>query len=164
MREASMSLKSVLRILGIATLQTGMMCSPGLAATRTTSLSITATVVAGCRVSSVLFAAQSAVSESKGRETIISMNCSLPVPYQISVITSARTDPTALGLTRSDFAGPSSYALTNNLRNRPDDSIEEPNNGLARLLFVGLPVDSINVRHCTAEDTHSETITVIITY
>jgi spore coat protein U-like protein len=80
-----MLLKSVLPVLGIATLQAALMCSPGLAATRTASISVSATVVAGCQVSPILSAAKSTLLESKRGETSVSINCLLPVPYQVSI-------------------------------------------------------------------------------
>jgi hypothetical protein len=164
-----MFLKSVLRVLGTAALQTGLMCCPGLAATHTTSLSVSATVVARCQVSPILNAAKSAVSKSKGWETPISMNCSLPVPYQISVTDSSRTDSASFDSIRSDVTGPSSHAYNPNPgffqpRRWPDDSAEEPNHGLVRPFSAGLPADSIKAEHRTGEGSHQETITVTVIY
>lgn len=166
--------KSVLPILGIVSLQAGLMCSSGFAATRAASVSVSATVVAGCQVSRAPFAAKGNVPESKGWALPISMSCSLPLPYQIAVTNSARTGlsplpgplPAQLASTRLNIAGPSSYADTHNPgllqpRNRPDDSTEESNHGLVSLLSTSFPADS---GRRSAEDAYSETITVTITY
>jgi spore coat protein U-like protein len=161
--------KSVLPILGIVSLQAGQMCSPGFAATHTTSVSVSATVVAGCQVSPVPFAAKGAVSDSRGWGAPISMSCSLPVPYQISVTNGARTNLAPLGSAGSNLAGPSPYARTYHLglsepEIRSNDSTEESNHGFVRVSSTGLLADSIGAGHGTAEDANSETITVTITY
>lgn len=80
-----MPLKPFLGILGIAALMTGPMCRAGFAATRTTSLSVTATVAAGCQISPSSAADTGAKSGKSDGTTPISMSCSLPVAYQIIV-------------------------------------------------------------------------------
>lgn len=158
-----MLLKSVLPSFGIATLQAVLMCNPGFAATRTASISVSATVVAGCQVSPVQSAAKSTALEAKHWETSVSMSCSLPVPYQVSITNSVRTDLVPRGPINSDPAGPFPYARTIGLsllqpRDLPDDSINESDHG-----STSVQADSIKGPR-TTEDTHSETITVTVIY
>ena len=80
-----MLFKPFLGIFGIAALLSGLTCRAGFAATRTTSLSVTATVAAECQISQASPAETEAKSRTSSGNTPISMNCSLPVAYQIIV-------------------------------------------------------------------------------
>jgi hypothetical protein len=91
-----MLLKPFLGIFGIAALLSGLMCPAGFAATRITSLSVTATVAAGCQISPASAADTGAKSGKSNWNTPISMSCSLPVAYQIIVSSRALADRSAV--------------------------------------------------------------------
>jgi len=79
-----MHFRSGLQILVIALLQAGLMSSPGFGATGTTSIAVSVTVEAGCQVSQAVSAAGNATSGLDRWSAPVSVNCSLPVPYQVA--------------------------------------------------------------------------------
>jgi hypothetical protein len=95
----------------------GLLCSPGFAAVRITSLGVSATVVSGCQVSPA--AAERSASAPGSWSASVNVICSLPVAYQVSVSSNSEmangTELAALGSTSSLVAGLPGYARTRDL-------------------------------------------------
>jgi hypothetical protein len=85
-RVVRQSLPTVAVALGLLSL-----CNSAFAATRTTSLLVSATVAAGCQVSAA--AAKPAASAPNGWTAPVSVNCSLPVAYQVMVSSTPQAEP-----------------------------------------------------------------------
>jgi len=77
--------RSLFPIFGTLALEACLLCNPALAATRSASLVVTVTVEAACQVSPVLSAAEIAASRSTSWKNPVSVSCSLPVAYQVTV-------------------------------------------------------------------------------
>jgi hypothetical protein len=82
--------RSSLSALAIA-IFSGLLCNTAFAATHITSLSVSATVVSGCQVSSA--SAEPASSGPNSWSAPVSVVCSLPVAYQVSVSSNSQMDP-----------------------------------------------------------------------
>ncbi len=91
--------RPVVPIVASVALQAGLMCNSGFAATLTTSLSVSVTVEAGCQVSPPASVTESAAPAPQRWNSPISVNCSFPVPYQITVTGSPRPDLSRLAST-----------------------------------------------------------------
>jgi hypothetical protein len=85
-RVVRQSLPPVAVALGLLSL-----CNTAFAATRTNSLFVSATVVAGCQVSAA--SAQPVASAPNGWTAPVSVNCSLPVAYQVQISSSPQVEP-----------------------------------------------------------------------
>jgi hypothetical protein len=121
-----------LSVLAIAILS-GWLCNTAFAATRITSLGVSATVVSGCQVSPA--AAERSASAPGSWTAPVSVVCSLPVAYQVSVSSNSETangtELAALGSTSSLVAGLPGYAQSRDLDSlrpldHPVQATEEP--------------------------------------
>lgn len=92
--------RSLLSFLTVAVLTQGLISQATFAATRTTSLSVSVTVVARCQVSPVAPAIEGNKTESDGPPVLV--DCSMPVPYQIAVATSHRPGVTIVGSSKAE--------------------------------------------------------------
>lgn len=77
--------RSLVPMLGTLALEASLLCNVAFAGSHSGSLVVTATVEAGCQVSPLLSAANIAASRPTIKENSVSVSCSLPAPYQISV-------------------------------------------------------------------------------
>jgi hypothetical protein len=143
--------RSSLSALALVVLS-GLLCKTASAATHITSLSVSATVVSGCRVSPG--SAEPAASEPNSWSAPVSVVCSLPVAYQVSVSSNSEMAPgighgmelAGLGSSSQALAGLAGYAQTRDL-----DSLRVPNNpinhraeaaGDPAYSLIGLPSES----------------------
>lgn len=161
--------KLVVPILGIVVLQAGLMCSTGFAATNSASLTVSVIVQAGCQVSPNGSVAESTVSGPGTWNSPVSVNCSLPVPYQVTVHSNRGSDLAGLSSTISTLADHSESAPEgdNNLLQQHDRVIRPlraSENGLVRPISLNSPIELINIAHCSADDTNPDTVTVTIIY
>jgi len=156
------------RFLAVAMLS-GLMGNVAFAATRTASLLVSVSVLAGCQVSPALYSAERPASAANGLSAPVSVNCSLPVSYQVSVDSLPTTELASLGSTGPDLAGLRGYANPYELDSLRalDESIHatgEPEYLLAELAPSGLPVVSGDGDYRPADGPEPETITVTIVY
>lgn len=159
--------RSVLPIVAIVALQASLVCRTGSAATLTSSLSVSVIVEAGCQVSPAGAGAESAASGPMKWNSPVSVNCSLPTPYQIAVNNSSATYPGGLRLATTSLTDLRGFAhgdgrdlLHPNGRSmRPADDSEY---GLVRPIALGLQAGLTESARCDAED--AGTVTVTITY
>ena len=77
--------RSLVPIIGTLALEASLLCNAAFAATHSASLVVTVTVEAGCQVSPVLAASEIAAFKSTTWKSPVSVSCSLPVPYQVTV-------------------------------------------------------------------------------
>ncbi len=77
--------RSLVPIFGTLALEASLLCNVAFAGTRSASLVVTVTVEAACQVSPVLSADEIAASTSTTWKSPVSVSCSLPVPYQVTV-------------------------------------------------------------------------------
>jgi hypothetical protein len=164
-----MNARSVIPILGIVALQGGLVCSTGFAATRTASFSVSVTVEAGCQVSPAGSATEGAASGSRWGNSPVSVSCSLPVPYQITVDSNPPTAlarPDAISPVLSDLPRYAHAEYRDPLQQH-DPSItplEHPQYDQVRPASFGLPAASVETAHFSADDAAPGTITVTIVY
>lgn len=158
-----MLLRPFLPVFGIAALMTGPMCRAGFAATRTTSLSVTATVAAGCQISPSSAADTGAKSGKSDGNTPISMSCSLPVAYQIIVSSRPLADHPQSGLATPEYAHDYDLNLS-----RPQDRLNNltVQSGYDPVRFASRSPahDHAEPMRCSADDDGSEIVTVTISY
>ncbi len=166
-----MGRKSAVPILAIATLTLWLVSSPALAATRTTSFGVTATVEAGCQASASYAAAGNSASSQAGRRPAVSVDCTFAVPYRVIVSNSARAGMEAAGSPETDPA----YMLAYNESRDPDlleswgglfgaDSREESEFGSLRPLSSAMLPGYESAPRCVAYAADTETITATIVY
>jgi hypothetical protein len=159
-----MLLKPFLPILGIAALFSALTCRAGFAATRTTSFSVTATVAAGCRISPASTPDTRPESgKSNHWNPPISMNCSLPVPYQIIVLSRPMADHPQFDLVTPGYSHDYDLNLSrtqDRLNNSGVASSNEPVGFVSRSVTQG----HAEAMRCTADDDGSEIMTVTIIY
>jgi hypothetical protein len=129
--------RASLPVLAIAVFP-GLLCNTAFAATRTTSLMVSVTVAAGCQVSPALSAAEPTASAPNVWNAPVSVNCSLPVPYQVDISSNPQIGPgiepgiehgselgielAGLGSTSAAAVGLPGYAYPRDL-----DSLRAPN-------------------------------------
>jgi hypothetical protein len=164
-----MHFRSVLRFLVIAHLQSGLMCSAGFGATGTSSIAVSVTVEAGCQVSQAVSAAGNATSGLNRWNAPVSVNCSLPVPYQVAFDRAPRTDFAGLGSSIGNLAGrPGDVQVYDrDLLQRGDmliEPIERSESGLDEHVSPGLPAWPLEAAHCAADGADSGIITVTVIY
>lgn len=164
-----MHFRSVLQILVIELLQSGLMCSAGFGATGTSSIAVSVTVEAGCQVSRSVSAAGNATSGLERWIAPVSVNCSLPVPYQVAFDRAPRTDFAELGSSIGSLAGrPGNVQVYDrDLLQRGDmliEPIESSESGLVGHVYPGLPAGPLEAPHCAAEVVGSGIITVTVIY
>ena len=158
--------KSVVLFVVLDALALGLVPGVAFAATRTTSISVTATVVAGCQVSPATTAAGTAPSGAAGLNAPISMDCSLPVAYQVTISGSPRTGFGRLGPTVPEFADLPRYARASDLdslqpQGRSIDSAGEFEYGP---VSSGSTTGSVEGERCTAYGAGDGTVTVTIAF
>ena len=160
--------RSVVPMVGIFALQAGLVCNTGFAATGVASLSVSATVEVGCQVSPDGSAA-SVESETKRSSSLVSVSCSLPVPYLVTMNRSSQAelaapDTTALGL--SNLSGVRRVSDGGLLRAHdwPLGSAGESEYDPIRQVFLGLPPGLAEAAQGTAENPDPGIITVAIVY
>ena len=161
------------RVLAIAILP-GLLCGPAFAATHIASLSVSATVVSGCRVSAALSSADRTASAPNALTVPVSVNCSLPVAYQVAVSSSQHTELASLSSTSPVLAGLPGYARTRDLDSLQTAPVDgpiaepirvtmEPDYGLTGLAASGLPAPSEGANR-PADALVAAPITVTIVY
>ena len=158
--------RSVVPIVTILALQAGLVCKTGSAATLTSSLSVSVMVEVGCQVSPAGSGAESAAMKWNSP---VSVNCSLPTPYQITVDTGSATDPAGLRLTATDLTELRGLTQVDgrNLLHPNGRSIRPPEDseyGLVRPAALGLQAGLTEAARCDAESADAGTVTVTITY
>jgi hypothetical protein len=164
-----MHFRSVLQILVIAFLQSGLMCSAGFGATGTSSIAVSVTVEAGCQVSQAVSPVRNATSGLDRWNAPVSVNCSLPVPYQVAFDTTSRTDFAGLGSSIESLAGRSGnvQVYDRDLLERGGmliEPIESSESGLDDHVSPGLPAGPLEAPHCAAEVADSGIMTVTVIY
>lgn len=158
--------RSVVPIVAIVALQAGLVCRTGSAATLTSSLSVSVVVEVGCQVSPAGSGAESAATKWNSP---VSVNCSLPTPYQVTVNGSSAADLTGLRSTTPSVTDLRGFArgdgrdlLHPNGRSiRPADDSEY---GLVRPVGLGLQAGLTEAARCETEGADAGTVTVTITY
>ncbi|HTW78645.1 MAG TPA: hypothetical protein VME23_03770 [Terracidiphilus sp.] len=164
-----MNSRSVVSIVGIVALQGGLVCGTGFAATRTASFSVSVTVEAGCQISPAGSATEGAASGSKWGNSPVSVNCSLPVPYQVTVDSIPQATLARPGATIPGLAGLPRYAHADDRDLLPphDPSItplEHSDYDQVRPASFGLTAALPEAALCSADDAAPGTITVTIVY
>jgi hypothetical protein len=164
-----MHFRSVLQILVIALLQSGPMCGAGFGATGASSIAVSVTVEAGCQVSPMISAAANATSGLKGWIAPVSVDCSLPVPYQVAFDRALRTDFAGPGASIGNLAGsPGNVQVYDRdlleRRNIPIEPIEGSEFSPDERVFTGLPANPLEAPHCAADGADSGIITVTVIY
>jgi hypothetical protein len=152
-----------MRSLAIAVVS-GLLSHSAWAATGTTSLLVSTTVEAGCQVSP-----SASVPSSPNR---VSVNCTLPVAYQVSVVVVPQTAHADPGSTGPDLAGLGGDAHAQDLGSlRPQSQAvplsSDSQHGLASLasnLPLSLPADSLESAPHPAGGQDSGTVSVTIVY
>jgi len=115
-----------------------------LAATQTASFSVTATVVSSCQISTPATASRSYTAARVSPASPVSINCTMPTPYNVSYSTSPAPSVT---VTTRKTAGPETTSGTSN-RFSPLDAIS------------GQPAEA---QHDTP-GTNADLVTVTVTY
>jgi hypothetical protein len=113
--------------------------------------------------------ADSAASGLKGVSSPVSVNCTLPVPYQVTVNSNLAPDLARLGSTILTLADPRGFAHADarDLLQSHGQSIRAAQNsevGLLRPVSLGSPAGLIESARCSAEDANPDTINVTIVY
>jgi len=158
--------RSVVPIVTILALQAGLVCKTGSAATLTSSLSVSVMVEVGCQVSPAGSGAESAAMKWNSP---VSVNCSLPTPYQVTVSSNPATDPAGLRLANTGLTDLHGFRQVdgrdllhpNGRSIRPAGDSEY---GLVRPVAVGLQAGLTEAARCNAEGADAGTVTVTITY
>jgi hypothetical protein len=163
-----MQSRSVLQILVIALLGSGLTCATGFGATGNSSIAVSVNVQVGCQVSRAASAAGVAISGSNRWNAPISVNCSTPMPYQVEFDRTSSAYFVGLGSSRWNLAGRLGNVQvydSNSLEQMraPHESSEKPEWSLKELVSPGLPPMLIDAAHCSddGEDTGIVTVTVI---
>jgi hypothetical protein len=134
----------------------GLLSTPAFAATRVTSIVVSATVVAGCQVAP-------SVSEANN---LVAMNCTLPVPYQLAVNDNSPLQSVSRPSV-SSVAGLPAYA-TRGSESLPSDQAtqiaSDSDNGLAALASLAESQDAIQSANGSANGTDAGTVRVTIAY
>jgi hypothetical protein len=164
-----MHFKSVLQFLVIALLQSGLMCSAGFSATSTSSIAVSVTVEAGCRVSHAVSAAGNAALELDRSNAPVSVNCTLPVPYEVAYDRAPMTEFAGLGSSIGSLEGrPGNVQVDDrDLLEQGDmliEPIESSESGLDKHVSPGLPAGPLETPHCAADGSDSGIITVTVIY
>ncbi|MGA3129618.1 MAG: hypothetical protein ABSD59_02385 [Terracidiphilus sp.] len=161
--------RSVVPIVAIVALQAGLVCNTGYAATGTASISVSVIVEAGCQVSPAGAVADSGQSGPKELNSPISVNCSLSVPYQVTVNSNPATDLAKPGSTIPGLADLRGFARAGDrnflLPRAPSIKVTENSEyGLLRPVSLGSPAGIIEAARCSTEDANPGTMTVAIVY
>jgi len=154
-------LGALLPILIIAIFQSGPACHKAFATTSTASISVSVIVQAGCQVSPA-----PSTSGPNGGRAPISMNCTLPVPYQVSVESLPQTNSATLGstgLALATLSGPDRPLLSKPL-DWPIESATSPAYARTALITSGFPAVPIEAAPSNVDGADSKTLTVTITY
>jgi spore coat protein U-like protein len=115
-----------------------------LAATQTASFSVTATVVSSCQISAPATASRSYTAARANPASPVSVNCTMPTPYNVSY----RTDPApSVTVTTRKTASPETAPGTSTGSPQPDAASGQP---------AGAQHD--------APGTNADLVTVTITY
>jgi hypothetical protein len=148
---------------------TGWLSSrPVHASTSMTSFAVTATVGAGCDVSTGTASSENGASGQVGA----SVNCSLPVSYQVIVNRASENGIGAAGLSRTDSA-----SVSGSVNSRSSDPLEVwslpfavspltdgPSPTLQELSFLDSNAGSIDAASCPLFGAPPETVTLTIIY
>jgi hypothetical protein len=145
---------------------------PVHAATRTASLVITATVEAECDVSPASAQPEIGGSGQVSSTPTVSVNCSLPVAYQIVVSGAPGNRNGAAGLPRTEYAATPAYANSRNperlkawsLPYGASPLIDESAIALQDLFFLDLNAGSMNAASCSLFGAPPQTGTLTIIY
>ncbi len=164
-----MHFRSGLQILVIALLQAGPMSSAGFGATGTSSIAVSVTVEAGCQISQAALVTGNASSGLNRWDAPVSVNCSLPVPYQVAFDRTPRAGFGGLGSSIGNLAGrPGNVQVYDRdliqLEDLPIEPIVSSESGLDVLVSPGLPAGPPEAAHCAAYGEDSGIITVTIIY
>ena len=167
-------------------LLSGCLVNPAFAATHTNSLLVSATVEAGCQVSPTPSTAGHAAAAANSWNAPISVNCSLPVDFQVNVSSGTPVELAQLDLT--DAASLAGYAGNGGLDSLPaanrtvsqtmsqtmnpamnlarvqsPERASTPEIGMAGLASSGAPAD-FPVTEDSPDGSQNGTITVTIVY
>lgn len=161
--------RSVLPILVFGLLQTGPMCVTGFGATGNSSVAVSVTVQVGCQVSPAASAAGVAISGSSRWSAPISVNCSMPMTYQVVFDRTSSAYFVGLGSSRWNLAGRLGNVqmydpnLFEQMR-APHESSEKPESSLKEVVSPGLPPMPINAAHCSDGNEDTGIVTVAVIY
>jgi hypothetical protein len=113
--------------------------------------------------------ADSAASGLKGVSSPVSVNCTLPVPYQVTVNSNLAPDLARLGSTILTLADPRGFAHADarDLLQSHGQSIRAAQNSEYSLLqpvSLGSPTALMNAARCSAENADPGTMTVTVVY
>jgi hypothetical protein len=133
----------------------GLLSTPAFAATHVTSIEVSATVVASCQV---------APSISDAMNTV-SMNCSLPVPYQVAVNGGSPLQSVSRSSSSSVVAGLPAYASREPLPSDQATQIAaDSDHGLAALASLAESQDAIEGANVSGNGTDAGAVRVTIVY
>jgi len=159
--------RSVILILASISLQAGPLCNLGFAATGTAALSVSVTVEAGCQVSPKNSVAEAAAYGPQRWNSPVSVNCSLPAPYQVVYDRTPTNDVAALGSSMRSLTGrPATLQAYDRNHLERGGMLIEPmeKSESAELVTAGLPAEPLHAAHCAAEVADSGFITVTVIY
>lgn len=140
----------------------GLLSTPAFAATRVTSIVVSATVVAGCQVAPSASEANNLVANN-----LVSMNCTLPVPYQIAVNDNSGLQSVSRPSSSAVIAGLPAYASRGSESLPSDQTTQiasDSDNGLAALASLAESQDAIQSANGSADGTDAGTVRVTIAY
>jgi hypothetical protein len=164
--------KFAVSILVAGALTAWLSSRPVHASTSMTSFAVTATVEAGCNVSPGTAPLQNSGSGQLSSTPTASVNCSLPVSYQIVADRVSGNGNGAAGLSRTESA-----SVSGNANSRSSDVLkvwslpygvstlmEEPESTLQELSFLDSDAGSIDAAGCSLFGAPPETVTLTIIY
>lgn len=151
-----MRARSVVPVVGMVVMQAWLTCGMGFAASLTASIAVSVTVEAGCQVSPAGYAAEIAASGRKMWDAPVSVNCSLPTPYLVTVHNSSQADPAGLGSSLSGLGRLSGFGHSG-IRDLDELRKNDPDYGPVLRVSSSLPAG-------LAESSDSGTVTVTVTY
>jgi hypothetical protein len=142
-RQSLCSLARPVSVLAIS-IFTGLLSNQAFAATHTTSILVSTTVVAGCQVSPAAFLANGAASAITGWSAPVAVTCSLAVPYQVAVSGVSRVPFAGLGSTGREVAVLAANEQAGQLASprppiQPTQATTDPGHGLDALVSIADP-------------------------
>lgn len=156
--------RSIVPIAGILALQAGILCHTASAATATGSLSVSVTVEAGCLVAP----AQNAPSGTEISNSAVAVNCTLPVPYQVTLHSDTEADLARLSLAQPALADSAGLAYLADRDHSAADRLLEPATGSEpsplRAAFFSARGEALQAGCCNAANAGAEMITVTVVY
>jgi spore coat protein U domain-containing protein, fimbrial subunit CupE1/2/3/6 len=165
----SCPIKSALPAVALGVLALGLTSRPALAATATTTFSVTATVQATCLVSATAMAFGTYTGALATSTSAVSVTCSNTTPYNVGLSAGLATGATVIA---RQMTGPASAVLGYALFSDPSrtvnwgqtigtDTVTGTGNGTAQALNV---YGQATAGQFVAPGAYSDTITATVTY